>query len=75
VRSGKATNESWMILKDLLARPVREADLGEVLDTIRRQTTLVRGAMEGTMLRNDIFNFAGWAPISNAPTTPRAFST
>jgi hypothetical protein len=29
-----------------------------VLDTIRRQTTLVRGAMEGTMLRNDIFNFA-----------------
>jgi uncharacterized alpha-E superfamily protein len=54
----EATNESWMILKDLLARPVREADLGEVLDTIRRQTMLVRGAMEGTMLRNDIYNFA-----------------
>lgn len=54
----EATNESWMILKDLLARPVREANLGELLATIRRQATHVRGAMDGTMLRNDIFNFA-----------------
>lgn len=54
----EGTNESWMILRDMLARPVRESMLAEVLDTIRRQTTLVRGAMEGTMLRNDIFNFA-----------------
>ena len=54
----EATNESWMILKDLLARPVRERNLGEVLAAVRRQTTLVRGAMDGTMLRNEIFNFA-----------------
>ena len=54
----EATNECWMVLNALLARPVKEGGLGEVLDTIRRQTTLVRGAMEGTMLRNDIFNFA-----------------
>ncbi|HZU62677.1 MAG TPA: alpha-E domain-containing protein [Novosphingobium sp.] len=54
----EATNESWMILKDALAKPVREANLGEVLDMIRRQATLVRGAMEGTMLRNDILAFA-----------------
>ena len=54
----EATNESWMILKDLLARPVRETNLGEVLAQIRRQSTQVRGAMDGTMLRNEIFNFA-----------------
>lgn len=54
----EGTNEAWMVLKDLLARPVRETNLGEVLDQIRRYATLVRGAMEGTMLRNDIFNFA-----------------
>ena len=54
----EATNESWMILKDLLARPVRETNLGEVLTQIRRQSTQVRGAMDGTMLRNEIFNFA-----------------
>jgi uncharacterized alpha-E superfamily protein len=54
----EATNETWMILRDLLARPVRETNLGEVLSTIRRQSTLVRGAMEGSMLRTDVFNFA-----------------
>lgn len=53
----EATNESWMGLSEALARPVRERNIGEVLDLIRRQATLVRGAMEGTMLRNDIFNF------------------
>jgi len=54
----EATNETWMILKELLGRPVRETSVGEVLSTIRRQATYVRGAMDGTMLRNDIFNFA-----------------
>lgn len=54
----EATNESWMTLGRLLARPVGERNLGEVLATIRQQTTLVRGAMEGSMLRNEIFNFA-----------------
>ncbi|MCT2401660.1 alpha-E domain-containing protein [Novosphingobium mangrovi (ex Huang et al. 2023)] len=54
----EATNEGWMILSEMLARPVRETNLGEVLTAIRRQGTLVRGAMEGTMLRNEVFNFA-----------------
>ena len=54
----EATNEGWMALQEMLARPVRESNLGEVLATIRRQATLVRGAMDGTMLRNEIFNFA-----------------
>jgi len=54
----EATNESWMVLRALLARPVRESNLGEVLAAIRAQTTQVRGAMEGTMLRNEIYNFA-----------------
>lgn len=54
----EATNEAWMVLKDALARPVRETTLGDLLAQIRRQTTQVRGAMDGTMLRNEIFNFA-----------------
>ena len=54
----ETTNEAWMVLRDMLARPVRESNLGEVISAIRRQTTQVRGAMEGTMLRNEIFNFA-----------------
>ncbi len=54
----EATNESWMILREIMARPVRADNLGEVLAAVRRQSTLVCGAMEGTMLRNEIFNFA-----------------
>ena len=54
----EATNECWMTLKALLARPVRERDLPAVLGTIRQQSALVRGALHGTMLRNDIFDFA-----------------
>ncbi|TYC86129.1 alpha-E domain-containing protein [Novosphingobium sp. BW1] len=54
----EATNEGWMTLKDMLARPVRETNLGEVLTAIRRTGTLVRGALEGTMLRNEVYNFA-----------------
>jgi uncharacterized alpha-E superfamily protein len=54
----ETTNEAWMVLRDMLARPVREGNLGPVIAAIRRQTTQVRGAMEGTMLRNEIFNFA-----------------
>lgn len=54
----EAVNESWMILKEELAHPVAETRLGTVLDIIRRQSALVRGAMEGTMLRNEIYYFA-----------------
>lgn len=54
----EATNESWMVLRGLLSRPVRETNLGEVLAAIRAQTTQVRGAMDGTMLRNEIYNFS-----------------
>lgn len=54
----ETTNEGWMNLRDLLSRPVRETNLGEVLTTIRRTGTLVRGALEGTMLRNEVFNFS-----------------
>ncbi|MGB8623451.1 MAG: alpha-E domain-containing protein [Paracoccaceae bacterium] len=54
----EAVNESWMTLRDALRRPVREADLPDILSLIRRQSALVRGALQGTMLRNDIFDFS-----------------
>jgi uncharacterized alpha-E superfamily protein len=54
----EATNECWIEMKQLLARRVRDADLPEVLDTIKRSTGLIRGAFHGTMLRNEIFNFS-----------------
>ena len=54
----EAVNEGWMTLRDLLSRPVREANLGAVLAAIRRESTLARGATHGSMLRNEIYSFA-----------------
>lgn len=53
----EAVNESWMVIGEALARPVREAALGQVLALIRRQAMLVRGAVDGSMLRSENFNF------------------
>ncbi len=54
----EAINNCWMTLSSVLAKPIRERELPEVLDTIRKQSAQVRGALHGTMLRNDIFDFA-----------------
>ncbi len=54
----EATNECWMTLKSVLAQPIPITDLPEVLSVVRQQSALVRGALHGTMLRNDIYNFA-----------------
>jgi uncharacterized alpha-E superfamily protein len=54
----EATNECWMTLKDALARPVRERELPGTLALIRQQSALVRAALHGTMLRNEIYDFA-----------------
>ncbi len=54
----ESTNECWMQISDALSRPVRQSNLGEVLKLIWRLSTQVRGAIEGTMLRNEVYNFA-----------------
>lgn len=54
----EAVNECWMTTRDALARPVRERDVPETLDLVKRQGALVRGALHGTMMRNEIYDFA-----------------
>ncbi|ADO42845.1 alpha-E domain-containing protein [Ketogulonicigenium vulgare] len=53
----EAVNQTWMLLRDLLKSHVKESDLPYVLQVIRQQSAYVRGAVSGTMLRNDIHNF------------------
>ncbi|MDG4648108.1 alpha-E domain-containing protein [Roseibacterium sp. SDUM158017] len=53
----EAVNDAYMILKDEFARPVATRNLPEALAMVRQQSALVRGALHGTMLRNDIFDF------------------
>ena len=54
----EAVNECWMDLKKALARPVNERDLYDTLNLIRNRTAVVRGALHGTMLRNDAYAFS-----------------
>lgn len=54
----ESVNESWMAVRAALASPVSERDLPAALTLIRHRTAHVRGAFAGTMLRNDIYNFA-----------------
>ena len=54
----EAVNENWMVMCDLLRNPVHEPQLPAVLATIRQHSALVRGALHGTMLRNDIYDFS-----------------
>ena len=54
----ESVNECWMVLKEALAARVNERDLPQVLTLIRQRSAFVRGSMAGTMLRNDIYNFA-----------------
>lgn len=67
-----AVNETWMVLGGRLAEPVPETELPEVLDSIRQQSALVRGALHGTMLRNDTFDFCRLGTfIERADSTAR----
>ncbi|WP_422027165.1 alpha-E domain-containing protein [Roseovarius sp.] len=54
----EATNSAYMAARDLLTRKVSERDLPAVLGDLRQRSALVRGATHGTMLRNDIYDFA-----------------
>ena len=54
----ESTNECWMQISDALSRPIRQSNLPEVLRLIWQLSTQVRGAIGGTMLRNEVFNFA-----------------
>ena len=54
----EATNIFWMRIKERMTRPVRETDLPGLIAMIRQQSAQVRGALHGSMLRLDIYNFA-----------------
>lgn len=67
-----AVNETWMLFEDILKKPIPETELPDVLNSIRQQSALVRGALHGTMLRNDIFDFCRLGTfIERADSTAR----
>jgi uncharacterized alpha-E superfamily protein len=54
----ESINEAWMSFRRLLAGSIDQRELPKILDAIKRETAQIRGAFHGTMLRNEIFDFA-----------------
>lgn len=54
----EAVNEAWLNICGALKSPIAPGVLPEILALIKRQSALVQGALQDTMLRNDIFDFA-----------------
>jgi uncharacterized alpha-E superfamily protein len=68
----EATNIFWMRAKEAMVRPIRETDLPGLIALIRHQSAQVRGALHGSMLRVDIYNFARLGKfIERADSTAR----
>jgi len=69
-------NESWMKCESVLKRPVNIRDLPVILDDIIKGSSSFRGALYGTMLHNDIFNFLRLGTfIERADNTIRTIDT
>ena len=54
----EAVNDNWMKLDAMLARPIGQMAVGEVLAAIRRAGTQVHGAFDGSILRDEGYHFA-----------------
>ena len=54
----EAINENWLIIDKLLEKPVGENRVMDAVKTIRRAATMARGALSGSMLREEGFHFA-----------------
>ena len=54
----EAVNATWMHAREALARKIGERDLPNVLGGLRQRTALVRGMTHGTMMRDEIYDFA-----------------
>ncbi|MGB8817431.1 MAG: alpha-E domain-containing protein [Rhizobiaceae bacterium] len=68
----EAVNMAWMSMTRALANPIPDNELPQVLDLIKRETALIRGAFHGTMLRNEIFNFSNLGTyVERADNTAR----
>ena len=68
----ESLNEGWIVLKRRLSMPLREGQLPTILEMVKKQTAYMRGALHGTMLRNEIFDFCNLGTfVERADNTAR----
>lgn len=72
----EAINSTWIQFRQDIAARRAQTNLPDLLSSVRQQAALVRGAINGTMLRNDIFRFVILGVlIERADNTARILDT
>lgn len=72
----EAINETWLQFKQNVSDQNYRTDVQEFLSSVRQRSALVRGSLNATMLRNDIFRFARLGSlIERADNTARILDT
>jgi len=72
----EAINDTYLQLEEAFKGKLQKSDLPNLLSHIRQHTALVRGTINGTMLRNDIFRFTSLGTlIERADNTARILDT
>lgn len=72
----EAINGAYLKLSDAIGADQDRQELPKLLAMIRQQTALVRGTINGTMLRNDIFHFIQLGVfVERADNTARILDT
>lgn len=72
----EAINETWLHCKRDFESDSHKSDLPDLLSRVRQQAALVRGTINGTMLRNEIFRFVKLGSlIERADNTARILDT
>ena len=70
----KSINDYWLFLSSLKKKKIKENEIPQVMMELKTKTALIRGAFNGTLLRNEIYNFGSLGTfIERADHTSRVY--
>ena len=70
----KSINDYWLFLSSLKKKKIKENEIPQVMLELKTKTALIRGAFNGTLLRNEIYNFGSLGTlIERADHTSRVY--
>lgn len=70
----KSINDYWLFLTSLKKKKIKESEIPQVMLELKTKTALIRGAFNGTLLRNEIYNFGSLGTfIERADHTSRVY--
>ena len=69
----KSINDYWLFLSSLKKKKIKENEIPQVMMELKTKTALIRGAFNGTLLRNEIYNFGSLGTFKRADHTSKVY--